>query len=144
MFLLVGSQKNKKIIMRRSTVFIVDDDPVFTQIIEHNFLAQDIKSVTVLNSGEECLQQLKAKPKLILLDFTLGGLNGLDVLTQIKEKNPTTEVIILTALNDDSLRKKCLAAGASDFIHKDEEGLAKLRDEVIPQFKTSGLMSFFK
>lgn len=130
--------------MRKSKVFIVDDDPVFTKIIEHNFLAQNVKDVLALSSGEECLKQLNTKPKLILLDFTLGRLNGLDVLKEIRKKSPRTEVIIVTALNDDAVKQKCLQAGASDYINKDETGLAKLRDEVIPRFKKSGLLSFIR
>jgi DNA-binding response OmpR family regulator len=130
--------------MKRSKVFVVDDDPVFTNIIEHNFKAQNVNNVLVLASGEECIKQLGSKPRLILLDFSLGGLNGLDVLGKIKEKSPKTEVIILTALEDDTVRTKCLQAGAADYINKDESGLAKIRDEVIPNYKSSGLFSLFK
>ena len=138
------AHKKLKYMRIKGRVFIVDDDPVFAQIMEHSFAAQNVTNVAVIDSGEECLRQLRTKPKLILLDFTLGGLNGLDVLMQIKEKSPTTEVIILTALNDESVKIKCLEAGASDFINKDEEGLNKLRDEIIPKCKPTGLFSFLK
>ena len=128
----------------KSKVFVVDDDPVFTKIIEHNFNAQNVKNILVLDSGEACINHLNAKPRLILLDFSMGGLNGLDVLNKIKEQSPKTEVIILTALEDESVKAKCLQAGASDYINKDESGLDKIRDEVIPRFKSSGLFSLFK
>lgn len=130
--------------MGRRLIFIVDDDPVFIKVLYHNFEMQKIKSVLDFQSGEGCIKALGKKPGLVLLDFSLDRLNGLDVLKQIKELSPRTKVIILTALKDEEVKNKCLAAGASDYINKDEDGLTYLREKIIPQYRPSGIFSLFK
>lgn len=130
--------------MGRRLIFIVDDDPVFIKVLHHNFEMQKIKSVLDFQSGEGCIKALGKKPGLVLLDFSLDRLNGLDVLKQIKELSPRTKVIILTALKDEEVKNKCLAAGASDYINKDEDGLTYLREKIIPQYRPSGIFSLFK
>ena len=83
------------------------------------------------------------KPRLVLLDFTLGGLNGLDVLKHIKKDYPKTDVVMLTAVEDEMVEQKCLEEGAISYIHKDPDGLEILKNDVIPNYKSSGLFSFF-
>jgi CheY-like chemotaxis protein len=130
--------------MAKVKVFIVDDDPTFTKLLERELDQAKLTPYETYASGEACLQNLRHRPRLILLDFTLGGLNGLDVLKAIKEKSPRTDVIMLTAVEDEAVKQKCLAAGAINYINKDPDGLERLRKEVVPQYKTSGLFSLFK
>jgi CheY-like chemotaxis protein len=74
----------------------------------------------------------------------LDGLNGLDVLRRIKEINPRTDVVMLTAVEDETVKQKCFEAGAINYIIKDPDGLERLRDEVLPKYKGRGFFSFFK
>ena len=130
--------------MAKMKVFIVDDDPMFNKLLEHTLdEAKFITRETYL-SGESCLENLHHKPKLVLLDFTLGGLNGLDVLKRIKKDYPRTDVVMLTAVEDDTVEQKCLAEGAINYIHKDPDGLEQLKTEVIPKYKGRGFFSFLK
>lgn len=128
--------------MKKANVYIVDDDPTFAQILKHNFESQKVKKVKIFDSGEECLEQVGIdKPNLVMLDFMLGGLNGIDVLERIKTESPKTKVVIITALKDGRVRNKCLNRGAIDYILKDEEGLQKIRDEIIPTYGRTGFFS---
>ena len=130
--------------MAKIKVFIVDDDPSFIKLFEHLLDETKLTPYETYQSGEACLQNIHIKPKLVLLDFSLGGLNGLDVLKLIKEQSPKTDVIMLTGVEDDTVKQKCLEAGATTYIHKDSDGLERLRDEVITLYKGGGLFSFFK
>ncbi len=129
--------------MGRSKIFLVDDDPVFIKILHHSFEAKKVKGVVDFSSGEECLANLNKRPALVLLDFSMKGLNGLDVLRQIKKQTPKTNVIILTGLEDTAVKQKCLEEGASEYIVKNETGLDHLRENIIPQYKSTGLFSLF-
>ena len=129
--------------MSKPKVFIVDDEPSFIKLLEHQLDDAKLTPYETYISGEECLKNMHHKPRLVLLDFTLGGLNGLDVLKRIKEEYPRTDVVMLTAVEDDDVEQKCLAAGASNYIHKDPDGLERLKSEVIPKYKGKGLFSFF-
>jgi len=129
--------------MAKVRVFIVDDDPTFSKLLEHELKQANCNNYKMFESGEDCLANLKDKPKLILLDFMLGGLNGLDVLRQIKETIPRTDVVMLTGLKDDTVKEKCMAEGASDYILKDPDGLERFRDEIIPKYKRRRFISLF-
>jgi CheY-like chemotaxis protein len=130
--------------MSKPKVFIVDDDPTFVKLLEHELDLGKLLPYATFTSGEACLAELHYKPKLVLLDFSLGGLNGLDVLKIIKEKSPKTEVIMLTAIDDDAVKQKCLDEGASDYINKNPNGLDYMREKVIPKYKGGGIFSLFR
>ena len=130
--------------MGKVRVFIVDDDPTFSKLLEHELKQAGCDKYKMFESGEDCLANLKDKPKLVLLDFTLGGLNGLDVLKQIKETIPRTDVIMLTGLEDETVKQKCLAEGASNYILKDPDGLERFRNEIVPKYKLKGFFSFLR
>ncbi len=129
--------------MARPKAFIVDDDPTFVKILENQLSQAEFTPFESYTSGEECLANISAKPRIVLLDFSLGGLNGLDVLKSIKKRSPRTDVIMLTAVEDDQVKEKCIEAGASSYINKDPDGIERLQNEVFPKYK-GGLFSFLR
>ena len=129
--------------MAKVKVFIVDDDPTFIKLLEHELNLAKLLPYETYTSGEDCLENLKNGPKLVLLDFTLGGLNGLDVLRIIKERSPKTEVIMLTGIDDEKVKQKCLDEGATDYVNKNPNGIEYMRDNIIPNYVGGGLFSFF-
>jgi len=129
--------------MDKPKVFIVDDDPSFVKLLEHQLEAAKITPIETYASGEECLENMHHGPKLVLLDFSMLGLNGLDVLTKIKKNFPRTAVVMLTAVEDAEVEQRCLEAGASSYIRKDPDGLERLKNEVLPKYNRSGFFSFF-
>ena len=130
--------------MTKPKVFIVDDDPTFIKLLQHQLEKARITPFETYMSGEECLENMHHKPKLVLLDFSLGGLNGLDVLTQIKRNFSGTDVVMLTAVEDEVVEQRCLDAGARGYIRKNPDGLERLQKEVLPRYKKSGLFSIFR
>lgn len=129
--------------MARPKAFIVDDDPTFIKLLENELDKANFTPYNSYLSGEDCLANIDSKPKIVLLDFSLGGLNGLDVLRNIKQKSPKTDVIMLTAVEDDMVKQKCFEAGASNYINKDPNGIERLQKEVFPKYK-GGLFSFLR
>jgi DNA-binding NarL/FixJ family response regulator len=79
-----------------------------------NILADDIAS------GEELLQRLrKVQPDIIVLDVSLPGRSGLEVLKQIKIFYPEIKVLVLSMYPEDQFAIRMLKAGASGYLHKD-------------------------
>lgn len=77
-------------------------------------LADDIAS------GEELMQRLrKVEPDLIILDVSLPGRSGLEVLKQIKIMYPDVMVLVLSMYPEDQFAIRMLKAGASGYLHKD-------------------------
>jgi DNA-binding response OmpR family regulator len=70
-------------------------------------------------NGEEALQKLhEGAFALVFLDLKLPGMDGMEVLRQIKEKWPKTRVIIITAHGTISSAVEAMKLGAADFIQK--------------------------
>jgi DNA-binding NarL/FixJ family response regulator len=79
-----------------------------------SILADDIAS------GEELLQRLRsAQPDIIILDVSLPGRSGLEVLKQIKIFYPDIKVLVLSMYPEDQFAIRMLKAGASGYLHKD-------------------------
>ncbi|NET00968.1 MAG: SpoIIE family protein phosphatase [Sphaerospermopsis sp. SIO1G1] len=101
-------------------ILVIDDD-LSTQILLKRMLEkQGYQVITASNGKEGILQALTSPPALIICDWIMPGLNGLEVCDRIK-KDPqlsTTFFILLTSLDSVSDRVKGLDAGADDFISK--------------------------
>ncbi|MEP2772250.1 MAG: response regulator [Fulvivirga sp.] len=109
--------------MANNSVFIVDDDPVFRTVFDKLLARHDYKNVMHFTSGEECLSELTKnsnKPSLIFLDFSMQGMNGLDVLQRIKLISKKIKVAIVTSIDSQELRDRCMASGAFSYINKND------------------------
>lgn len=101
-------------------ILAIDDDPVIQQLLKRMLQKQGYE-VTVANDGEEGVRQAQElQPALIICDWIMPRLTGLEVCRRVKE-NPelsTTFFILLTSLGSVEDRVKGLDAGADDFISK--------------------------
>ncbi len=95
------------------------DDSVSTLTMIRETLRGDYK-VFVVTSGEEALAFLeKQKPDLILLDFYMSGLDGLETLEKMNEKEGfDIPVVMLTSISTKPLEENCKRLGAVAFLPK--------------------------
>lgn len=107
-------------------IFIIEDDPTYSKILSFRLKNDGHKELILYDSGESSLQHIREKPDLVLLDFSLKGLNGLDTLLQIKKESPKSEVIVLTGLDSQKVADECKNAGALEFLNKEEESILKI------------------
>jgi len=99
-------------------VLIVDDEPDSVDLLRE-FLAGKGYEVLTASNGEEALQKVKEeRPHLILLDIRMPGMNGLEVLRQVREIDKEVGVIMVTAVNEDETGRQALELGAFDYITK--------------------------
>ena len=106
-------------------IFIIEDDPVYLKMLTYKINKAGYTNLTSFASGEEGLNALTKGngPDLVLLDFQLGGLNGLDTLREIKIRKPKTEVIVITMVDDEKVKQDCLANGASTYLLKEQSSV---------------------
>jgi diguanylate cyclase len=91
-------------------------------------------------SGEEALALLrKNKPSLILLDYMMPNMNGLEVLAQVKSDSQTSEipVVMLTAVSDPTTAETAIGKGAAAYWVKGHIDYDRLRKDV-SKFVTPG------
>ncbi len=83
-------------------------------------LYPDINIMETLASGETLIKALKNRqPEVLILDISLPGRSGLEVLKQVKMMYPNISVLILTMYPQDQYAIRMLKAGASSYLNKD-------------------------
>lgn len=99
-------------------ILIVDDDRVILELASI-VLRRDGYYVQTASDGIQAMLLLEGVlPDLILLDYMMPGMNGLDVLHQIKEKYPDIAVILFTGMGSEEIAVRAMKAGAADYIMK--------------------------
>ncbi|OGA61500.1 MAG: two-component system response regulator [Burkholderiales bacterium RIFCSPHIGHO2_01_FULL_64_960] len=99
-------------------LLLVEDDPTM-QATLHRALTRRGMEVTAVGDGRAALSQWAARqPDAVILDLTLPGLDGLQVLQQARSRGLRTPVLILTARGTVGDRVMGLNAGADDYLPK--------------------------
>lgn len=110
-------------------ILIVEDDNEINNMLRDLLRSRGFNTASAF-SGTEALLYLKGEaPSAMILDLMLPGMDGEELLKNVKEINPDISVIIASAKDDVNTRVKLLRAGADDFIVKPfdtEELLARL------------------
>jgi len=102
-------------------VLVVDDELYICELLDQ-FLSSRGHQVDIATDGYEALEKYEQdKPDVIILDISMPGLNGLDVLRKIKESDMHTEIIILSAYGDSTTVQDALDIGARCFLEKPVE-----------------------
>jgi len=98
---------------------LVVDDEKSTLSMFRLFLGAYGYTVLTAENGTEGLQIFeKEKPPIVITDIKMPGVDGIELLRQIKEINAMTEVIMITGHGDMELAMKALDLNATDFINK--------------------------
>jgi len=101
-------------------ILIVEDEPAIHQILSYNLQAESFRT-RVVETGDEVQAAITDEmPDLVLLDWMLPGMSGIDVCRMLRTKTETRElpVAMLTARGEESERVRGLSTGADDFIVK--------------------------
>lgn len=99
-------------------VLIVDDEEFILNVVS-GFLETAGYTPYIAPSGEAALEiALKEKIHIIITDLKMSGMNGMNLLKEVKKRSPLSEVIILTGFSDLELVLTSLKGGAIDFIRK--------------------------
>jgi len=101
-----------------ANILIIDDSALSRRILRRILEAAG-HHVREADDGMVALEQyLLDQPDLVLLDMTMRGMHGLDVLTKLRELDPQARVIVATADIQRSTRELVDAAGGSGFVSK--------------------------
>src|SRR5215469_2243160 len=100
-------------------LLLIDDDDLFRESLGLNLVDEGYQ-VTSLGSGHDALAYLEdgGAADVVLLDWRMPDLTGLEVLRRMRRSGITIPVIFLTVLSDDIYEEAALAGGAVDFIDK--------------------------
>ena len=110
-------------------VLVVDDEPQIRRVVKATLAAQGY-AVSEARSGEEAIERLNEdKPDLVLLDFNMPHMNGIETCRAIRMTSDVA-IIMLTVRNTEREKVDALDAGADDYVTKPfstPELLARIR-----------------
>ncbi|MDD9301681.1 MAG: hybrid sensor histidine kinase/response regulator [Desulfobacter sp.] len=100
------------------SIMIVDDEADIREVLEIA-LADEGYEVILAEDGKQALELFhKARPLIVITDIKMPVMGGVELLRQVKQENPDTEVLMITGHGDMDLTISSLKFGAMDFITK--------------------------
>ncbi|NVM03265.1 MAG: response regulator [Candidatus Helarchaeota archaeon] len=104
--------------MKERKILIIDDDDNILKIIQLN-LEKLGYHVLLSGDGEDGFEKIRMiKPNLVITDFMIPGMSGLEVLKKTKEKYPEIIVIFMTAYGSQKIAVDAMKKGADDYVIK--------------------------
>jgi two-component system, response regulator YesN len=104
-----------------TSILIADDAPIIRFSLERILSQADIglEPIWLAENGEEAVVLAQQhRPDIVLIDIKMPGLNGLQAISRIREKQPGLKFVMLTAYNEFSYVQKALKLGARDYLLK--------------------------
>lgn len=99
-------------------ILIVDDEPQVAEILARS-LSREGHQATIATSGKEALSLVGPQdPDALFLDVSMPGLNGLDVLAEVKRRRPSLPVVVITGHATPDEVEQVKRLGAVDVIEK--------------------------
>ena len=99
-------------------LLIVDDDTSLSHHLKTFFERQKYKVETAEDGPGAVAKALSFHPHLMFLDIGLPGMSGIDVLKEVKQKDPSVRVIMITGQTEDELMRQARILGADDYVTK--------------------------
>lgn len=100
------------------TVLVVEDDRSLRDGLKFNLERKGLRVITASDGDEGMSMALDAHPDLIILDIMLPGMNGLEILRELRERDRTMQVLILSARDHTEHKIEGLDLGADDYVTK--------------------------
>jgi anti-anti-sigma factor len=99
-------------------ILVIDDEKPTLMMFRLMLAAYGYDVLTAENGQEGLEVFIRERPSIVLTDIKMPGMNGIEVLKQIKAIDPSTEVIVITGHGDMDLAIQALNLDATDFINK--------------------------
>jgi two-component system response regulator (stage 0 sporulation protein F) len=104
--------------LKEMKMMLIDDDEWIRSSLSLFFEGEGIE-LSALETAEEALEELQQNPyDIIIVDYRLPGISGLEFLKRIHETHPHAIKILITAYKDKKLISEALSIGVQDFIEK--------------------------
>ncbi|MBI5845520.1 MAG: sigma-54-dependent Fis family transcriptional regulator [Deltaproteobacteria bacterium] len=102
------------------SILVVDDEPHFLDTIKRGLSLAGFRDVATESNPVAALARLEdgEKADLVLLDVSMPEMDGLTLLSRIRNLCPDTECIMVTAINDTRIAVDCIRRGAYDYLLK--------------------------
>lgn len=103
---------------RLGTLLVIDDEPDVVEMLSVYFTASGYQVIGANHGGDGLMLAEFHRPDVVLLDIMMPGIDGVEVLQQIRTRWPEVPVVMLTAVANLDIAKGALRRGAFDYVRK--------------------------
>ncbi len=107
-------------------VFLVEDDEAYAEFVKKSLRTK--YQIYAFTTGEECLVAMKSiKPDVVIIDYGLPGMSGIELYEQSKPFiTDETKIIMMSAIDDGNLVLEFIKKGVRDYVVKDDKVISTL------------------
>lgn len=114
-------------------LFLVDDEPIQNEMLKDYLSERFIYDIKIFDNGEEALKNMHLNPEIIVLDYYLNSnnpnaRNGIEVIKDIKDKYPDTQIIALSGQDKIEVAIDTIKYGAYDYVVKGESAFSRIEN----------------
>jgi two-component system OmpR family response regulator len=111
--------------MSKRKLFIIEDDPMFAEMLKDFLKSRPMWEVTHFVTGEEAVKSAYQDPELVIIDYHLDstvtkGMSGIDTMVQLKKISPQSHCVFLSGQKSYGVALQTISHGAENYIIKDE------------------------
>jgi len=104
--------------MKDIRILLVDDEEEFVRALSERLQLRDLSSRTAFSGGQAMAFMGEAAPTIVVLDLSMPGTGGMEVLRLVKRRYPEVQVLILTGHGNDLDEAEARAIGIFDWLRK--------------------------
>ncbi len=125
-------------------IFLVDDDPMHTQMLKDHLTKFSRFKLKDFPTGEDAMAHISEKPDIMILDYNLNSVKreakeGIDILIDLKEKYPNTDVIMLSGQDKIEIAVDTMKYGAYDYVIKNQSAFLRIEHTIFNILKKNRL-----
>jgi two-component system KDP operon response regulator KdpE len=127
-------------------ILVVDDEPAIRRFLRTSLGSQGYQ-VEEAEDGAAALAAMSHAPDLLVLDLGMPGMDGFEVIRQLRESGATLPIVVLSVRADEAGKVRALDLGADDYVTKPfgiEELLARIRTALRHRLQQEGERPVFK
>ena len=114
-------------------IYLIDDEPIQNEMLKDYLSERFLYDIKTFDNGEEALQNMQDNPEIVVLDYHLNSerpnaKNGVEILKDIKEKYPDTQVIMLSGQDKIDVAVDSIKYGAYDYVVKGETAFSRMEN----------------
>jgi DNA-binding NtrC family response regulator len=111
-------------------IFFLEDNRTQILVLKLAFSGFENVDVSYFSKGKELIEALEVNPDIAIVDLMLPDIDGLELIKTVREKSPTTKIVVISAQEDVNIIAAAQKEGVFNYIVKSESSLSYLRQVI--------------
>ncbi len=111
-------------------IFVVEDNQMYNKLVVSYLKTNKFTNIESYFTGEDAVKNMYKNPDIVIQDYLLEGMTGIEVLIKAKKNHPGVEFIFLSGQDSIDIAINTMKYGAYDYIVKDQMALQKLVNKI--------------